>query len=128
MEQVEQNVASATLSAPHTMTDAELAVVDRAREAYQGFRAIPCTQCRYCMPCSNGVDIPLNLYMYNFGKMYDKVGMSRMFYHEALDEAARASACIQCRECEDRCTQQILISEWMPQVHAVLGRKQPYPA
>ena len=66
--------------------------------------------------------------MYNSGKMYDKLGMSRMFYNEVLDESARASACIQCRECEDICTQQIAISEWMPQVHAVLGEKQPYPA
>ena len=59
--------------------------------------------------------------------MYDKLGGSRMFYREMLDEAARASACIQCRACEEMCTQQILISEWMPQFHAVLGEEQPYP-
>jgi predicted aldo/keto reductase-like oxidoreductase len=127
MEQVEQNVASAAASSVNALSDEDLAVVDRARETYQGFRAIPCTQCRYCMPCPNGVDIPLNFYIYNFGKMYDKVGFSRMAYNGSLDEAARASACIQCRECEEICTQQIAISEWMPQVHAVLGEEQPYP-
>ena len=60
--------------------------------------------------------------------MYDRVSYPRMFYRDALDEDARASECIQCRECEERCTQQIAISEWMPQVHAVLGEEQPYPA
>ena len=79
------------------------------------------------MPCPNGVDIPFNFYLYNFGLMYDRVSYPRMFYKDALDEAVRADACIQCRECERRCTQQILISEWMPVVHAVLGEDQPYP-
>ena len=32
-----------------------------------------------------------------------------------------AAACIQCRECEERCPQAIPISEWMPEVHALLA-------
>ncbi len=36
------------------------------------------------------------------------------------------SACIQCRECEELCPQSILISEWMPIVHEVLGEGRPY--
>jgi predicted aldo/keto reductase-like oxidoreductase len=127
MEQVEQNLASASASGVDTLSDEELAVVDRARETYQSFRAIPCTQCRYCMPCTKGVDIPFNFYLYNFGLMYDRASYPRGFYRDSLSEEARASACVQCRECEKRCTQQILISEWMPVVHAVLGEDQPYP-
>jgi predicted aldo/keto reductase-like oxidoreductase len=127
LEQVEQNLASADASAAGSLSTDELAVVDRVRETYQAFRAIPCTQCRYCMPCTKGVDIPFNFYLYNFGLMYERASYPRMFYRDALAAEARADACVQCRECERRCTQQILISEWMPMVHTVLGEDQPYP-
>jgi predicted aldo/keto reductase-like oxidoreductase len=127
MEQVEQNLASAGTSGVHTLSDEELAVIERARKVYQSFRGIPCTQCRYCMPCTQGVDIPFNFYLYNFGLMYDRASYPRGFYRDSLAAEARADACVQCRECERRCTQQILISEWMPVVHAVLGEDRPYP-
>jgi predicted aldo/keto reductase-like oxidoreductase len=69
----------------------------------------------------------LNFHLYNHGVMYDDPGYPRFVYNDWLDEGARASACIQCRECEAKCTQQIEISAWMPRVHAVLGEKEPYP-
>jgi hypothetical protein len=43
-----------------------------------------------------------------------------------MPEEKRASQCIQCRECEEKCPQSIVISEWMPVVHAVLGEGQEY--
>jgi hypothetical protein len=128
MEQVEQNLASAARSGACPLTDVEREAIDGVRAAYQSLRGIPCTQCRYCMPCPNGVDIPFNFYLYNFGLMYDRASYPRMFYRDSLDQNVRADACIACRECEERCTQQIPISEWMPVVHAVLGEDQPYPA
>jgi predicted aldo/keto reductase-like oxidoreductase len=33
----------------------------------------------------------------------------------------QAAECLQCRECEDKCPQNIPISELMPIVHQVLG-------
>jgi len=77
------------------------------------------------MPCPNGVDIPRNFETYNHGAMYDKPDFVRREY-TWIPEDARASACIQCRECEELCPQSILVSEWMPRVHAVLGEGQPY--
>jgi hypothetical protein len=127
MEQVEQNLASADASATHTLTNEERAAIDGVRETFQAKRGIPCTQCRYCMPCPNGVDIPFNFYLYNFGKMYDRASYPRLYYRDSMAPSIRAEACIACRECEERCTQQIAISEWMPTVHAVLGEAQDYP-
>jgi predicted aldo/keto reductase-like oxidoreductase len=127
IEQVVQNVTSASASAVGSFGVADQALVARVRETYESYRAIPCTQCRYCMPCPNGVDIPANFYLYNAGRMYEnRLGFSRFTYDPATHESKRASACIQCRECEPKCTQQIPISEWMPVVHAVLGEKKPY--
>ena len=125
MEQVEQNIASADVSGINTLTAEELALVERAREKYVELCPIPCTKCEYCMPCSNGVDIPRNFETYNQGVIYDKPDYARQAY-TWIPEDARASACIQCRECEELCPQSILISEWMPRVHEVLGEGQPY--
>ena len=126
MEQVEENVASADVSDVNTLTAEELALFDQVREEYQGLCPIPCTECGYCMPCPNGVDIPRNFMIYNQGVMYEKPENARRIYNNFVPEDDRASACIQCRDCEDKCPQSILISEWMPHVHQVLGEGQPY--
>ena len=76
------------------------------------------------MPCPNGVDIPGNFALFNTGVMYNSFADARRRYGRR-PEGARASACIQCRECEELCPQDIPISEWMPVVHAVLGEGRP---
>ena len=120
MEQVEQNVASASVSGVGTLSDKELELVDRVRVQYRELCPIPCTKCEYCMPCPNGVNIPRNFELFNNGVMYDIIDQVREWYGRSKEEA-RASACIQCRECESKCPQSIPISEWMPVVHEVLG-------
>jgi len=125
MEQVIENVASADESGPGTLSEGDLIAIAQACDKYRGLFPIPCTECRYCMPCPNGVWIPHNLGMYNLGATHGQLELAREKY-SGLNESGRASACIQCRECEDLCPQHILISEWMPRVHAVLGEGQPY--
>jgi predicted aldo/keto reductase-like oxidoreductase len=128
MPHVEQNVASADTSGVGTLTEEELALYDQVRDRYQELTAIPCTQCAYCMPCPNDVNIPRNLRTYNEGKMYDKVEAARGTYRWlSEDQEAGADACIQCGECEEKCPQGIPISEWMPVIHAALGENGPYP-
>ena len=137
MQQVEENVASAYASGVGTLTQEELTLVDRVREAYQGLGSIPCTACGYCMPCPNGVDIPYNFKLYNDGLMYEREdpGGARWWYRfmttedfegDYHREKGQAAECIQCRECEDKCPQSIPISEWMPVVHQVLGEGKSY--
>ena len=125
MEHVEENVASTSASGVGTLTSEELDLVGQVRKQYSALCPIPCTDCKYCMPCPNGVDIPGNFATYNQGVMYDDPQAARDDY-KWISEKARASACIQCRECEEKCPQNILISEWMPLVHGVLGEDKPY--
>lgn len=125
MKQVEENIASAEVSGINTLTEAEMALVDQVREKYRELSPIPCTRCEYCMPCPSGVNIPRNFEIYNQGVMYDKPDGAPRRYG-SVPENERASACIQCRECEEKCPQSILISEWMPVVHEVLGEGKPY--
>jgi predicted aldo/keto reductase-like oxidoreductase len=128
MEQVEQNLASADASGTNTLTEDDLALIARVREKYGELCPIPCTQCAYCMPCPNGVNIPRNFAIFNEGRIYNRIDDARRGYERRLPEDERASACVQCGQCEDLCPQQIPISEWMPDVHAVLGEGQPYEA
>jgi predicted aldo/keto reductase-like oxidoreductase len=125
MEQVIENVASASQSGTKLLTATELERVAQVRDKYDELCPIPCTQCRYCMPCPNGVDIPHNFSVFNTGAMYDKFGEARRRYEQAAEDS-RASACIQCRQCEDLCPQSIEISAWMPVVDQVLGQGQSY--
>jgi predicted aldo/keto reductase-like oxidoreductase len=125
-EQVEQNIASASSSGVGTLDASALALIDRVRAAYREFRAVPCTQCRYCMPCPHGVDIPWVFSAYNRGLMHDDVAFMRYSYN-IMPERIRAGACVACRQCEEKCSQHIQIAEWMPRVHAVLGEGLPYP-
>jgi predicted aldo/keto reductase-like oxidoreductase len=135
MAQVEENVTSATTSGVDTLSEEDLALVDRVIEAYRGLSLIPCTGCGYCMPCPNGVDIPHNFKLYNDGAMYERENPSKMrgWYRHMLEGfegewlvKGRAAECIQCQECETKCPQNIPISQWMPLVHQVLGESRPY--
>jgi predicted aldo/keto reductase-like oxidoreductase len=124
LEHVEQNITSAQASSTNHLSTAELALVAQVRDEYQELCPIPCTQCRYCMPCPNGVDIPRNFAGLNEAAMYNTYANARRRYTR-IPEEARASACIQCRQCEELCPQSIEISEWMPLIHEVLGQGRP---
>jgi len=126
LEQVQQNLASADRARVGSLTADELALIARVRDAYNALCPIPCTACEYCMPCPNGVNIPRNFRMYNEGIMYYTAEKARQGYSRWAEESEHASACIQCRECEEKCPQEIEISEWMPIVHEVLGEGKPY--
>lgn len=127
MGQVEENIASANLSGIGIMGPEELEVIQRARDTYRDMTMIPCTKCGYCQPCPSGVNIPRNIKLFNDGFTYGDVETSRGIYANYMAEANRAGSCVQCKACEEKCPQKIVISEWMPKVHAVLGEGKPYP-
>jgi uncharacterized protein len=134
MEQVEENLALAAASRAGALSPEEKALVDKARVTYRDLIAIPCTACRYCMPCPNNVDIPRMFSIYNDGIAFDKPDWPRHEYAwlehafksgmEAKD--VRAAGCVQCRKCEEECPQHIAIADWMPVIDSVLGTGKPY--
>ncbi len=119
MEHVEQNVASASQSGPGTLTKQELDVIARARDRYQELSPIPCTDCRYCLPCPNGVDIPRVFEVYNEAMIYGDEQGARIAYLW-LDEEERANLCVECGECLEKCPQQIEIPDWLAKAHELL--------
>ena len=58
MEQVKENILSATFSAVNSLTLDEIDIIEEIAEKMRG--PVSCTRCAYCMPCPNGVNIPEN--------------------------------------------------------------------
>jgi hypothetical protein len=119
-EQVEENVASADRSGAGTLAPEELEVYARIREAYEELCPIPCTACKYCLPCPSGVNIPRVFDIYNDAIMYDSVERGQMVYNNFMNEDERANLCIECGECLEKCPQQIEIPDWLKKAHEML--------
>jgi len=121
LEQVRQNLAAADRSGAGSLGQADLELAARVQAAYGKLAPIPCTKCRYCMPCPHGVDIPRNFELYNNGRVFrgTSVTLCRNLYH-LLPETQRAGGCVQCAECHEKCPQKIDIADWMPRVEKEL--------
>ncbi|MGD9145811.1 MAG: aldo/keto reductase [Anaerolineae bacterium] len=124
MEQVEQNLASAGRSGPGTLTAEELALYDRVREEYDKLCPIPCTDCKYCLPCPSGVNIPRVFEVYNDLMMYGDENRAQMVYNVFMNEDERANLCIDCGECLEKCPQMIEIPDWLAKAHEVLCEEE----
>ena len=128
MEQVTENLACAAQGLPGSLSPGELAVVEKMRDTFASRVKIPCTGCRYCMPCTNGVDIPSCFMYYNQAYTYDAREKATGVYLWALNGSFSggvpgfASCCVQCGECEDKCPQHFPIREYLKDVGEFFGK------
>lgn len=128
MDQVIANVRTAEEGEPGSLGPKELTLVEKVRETYKKMFKVGCTGCAYCMPCRAGVSIPTMLSAYNDSFVFPhKAEMIAALYNIFLKPEQRASACIECGECEEKCPQQIPIREELKNVHRRLYREQPTP-
>lgn len=112
-EHLEDNIKTFTDFKP--LTEQEYAVIAKALGVFRKKTTIPCTDCRYCMPCPVGVNIPRNFNIYNQFKI---TGIRRRFQMEysSLTEDEQASACVSCKVCLKKCPQKINIPEEMKKI------------
>lgn len=126
MEHLVENIGTFTDFTP--LSGAERRTLDAALVAYRSGFGVPCTGCRYCMPCPEGVDIPRIFGLHN---QY-KAGGNRWMFESAyknLTNQHDASACIYCELCVEQCPQHINIPEELAGIHAeVSGSAALHPA
>jgi predicted aldo/keto reductase-like oxidoreductase len=97
------------------LTDDDWARMDAARDEL-GSRF--CRQCMYCMPCPNGVEIWLLMYMENLFRLWPRERVIQIFG----DDAETALNCIQCGECEKKCPYNLPIRELIKENYAFYKR------
>lgn len=105
-EHLEDNIKTLTNFKP--LNDLEREIIATALAAYRKSGAIPCTLCRYCVPCPVGVDIPRIFGLYNQYKASGNFRHFELVYHKMNDDE-KASACISCDVCIKKCPQNINI-------------------
>lgn len=120
MSHVEENLDSADRSGIDTLSKDELAVIAQVRDAYRARSPVPCTDCKYCMPCPSGVAIPRIFRLYNDAQMYADMQSARTSYNRFLQPEHRADQCVACGQCERSCPQQIEIVQWLKRIHEEL--------
>ncbi|MFC1568928.1 aldo/keto reductase [bacterium] len=114
MEQVDQNIQSACHSGIHSFSKEEHTLIEQVKGVYDQLPFIPCTNCKYCMPCPHGVDIPYNFELYNESLINQDLGKALYSWH--FKESEKASNCQQCGICETQCPQKILIMKHLQTV------------
>lgn len=116
MEHLEDNIR--TFSDFKPLTDAERQTLAAVTKVYHHTGAVPCTNCKYCMPCPVGVNIPRIFGLYN---SYKTTGEYRRYFGRIYAEFApetMASACVNCGACVKKCPQHINIPEELRKIHA----------
>ena len=124
-EMVDENITLAS-SDSYLLTDEERDRCDKLARKFKEVYNLECTDCGYCEPCPQGVNIrgifkllqksrnPLQLRMTR--SKYRGIGKSKTL------PGKNASACIECKECEEKCPQEIPITDRLKEAHAILTK------
>lgn len=126
MQMVEENVETASNVEP--MSAAEKKDLDALFEKNKQLAGLPCTGCRYCLPCQQEVGIPEIFTAYNLERVYGLTETARKAYAELgkgwHEKHKPAGACIDCGECEPKCPQKIPIREKLKEAHEALATEK----
>jgi predicted aldo/keto reductase-like oxidoreductase len=120
MEHLQDNVD--TYSPLKPLTEDELAFLEETAELMQKYPTVPCNDCKYCMPCPYGIDIPAILLHYNKCVNEGEIATSTqdenyrkarraylVSYDRAVPKLRQAARCIGCNQCMSHCPQSINI-------------------
>ena len=118
LAQMEDNLR--TMKDFRPMGEAELAVIHDAQEAIRRNRAIPCTACHYCTEgCPMGIPIPEIFAVYNRREGSPHFRTVRE-YNIVTQDKGKATACVQCGQCEGACPQHLKIINLLQQCAALM--------
>lgn len=118
MEHLQDNLH--TYSPLQPLSEEEFAFLQQAADRMMQFDTIPCNDCKYCMPCPYGIDIPAILLHYNKCLNEGNIPESSqdadyrrarhaylIGYDRSVPKLRQASHCIGCNQCSPHCPQRI---------------------
>ena len=118
MEHLQDNILTYSPLAPLTQDDYDY--LEETAQLMLKYPTIPCNDCKYCMPCPYGIDIPAILLHYNKCVNEGNVPKSRkddgyekmrraylISYDRSVPKLRQADHCTGCRQCVEHCPQSI---------------------
>jgi predicted aldo/keto reductase-like oxidoreductase len=124
LDQVIENVNSASRSRPNKLSEKELELINRVAQKYRELGFIGCTGCRYCLPCDQGVNIPQIIALMNeFYARRSDDGVKKKYWSYITPES-QAKRCIRCGKCEEICPQKLPIRQIMSRAAMVFERSR----
>lgn len=135
MEHLEDNIK--TFSPLEPLTDSDLNFLEETAEIMKKYPLIPCTECRYCMPCPYGIEIPSIFLHYNkcindgtittdsMSENYRKARRAYLVsYNRAIPSISQADHCISCGKCATECPQSIDIPRELSRISRYIKNLQ----
>lgn len=107
LEQVKENLEFASRGYENSLTIEERDLIMKVSEYYKSKIKVKCTDCKYCLPCPKGIEIPDIFEMFNNANMFSEIDETKSKYNKRVQN--KASSCIKCGECESKCPQNIKI-------------------
>ena len=129
MEHLQDNLRSFSPLVP--LTQEELDYLEGAAKQLIKYPLIPCNDCKYCMPCPYGLDIPGIFVHYNKcvnegvlpggeeDANYSELRRNYLIsYNRAIPTLRQADHCINCNQCSPHCPQNIRIPQQLEKIAA----------
>lgn len=121
LDQVKQNVQIMSQVTPNSLTENDLRLIEEVRKTLESFAVVNCTECGYCMPCPNGVNIPGNFRLYNETVMFEDMERGKGEYKWFESQKMSAAFCTECGQCLSKCPQKLQIPSLLKKVHKELS-------
>lgn len=107
------------------LDERERAAIQKAQEAINGIKSIPCTACHYCTAgCPKQIHIPEIFAARNKQILWGQLEEGEADYAQAVKEGSRASDCIACGQCVRACPQQIPVIDWLKECAKQFDKKK----
>ncbi|OOO65435.1 aldo/keto reductase [Clostridium tepidum] len=116
MDHIKENIKEANIGYANSLTKKELELINEVKQIYLDRIKVDCTNCRYCMPCPFGVNIPKNFKYLNMSSLYKDIKGEKRKYLIYLTKKEKASNCKKCGKCEEACPQNIKIRNMLEEV------------
>jgi predicted aldo/keto reductase-like oxidoreductase len=124
-EMLSDNLAIASREDYNLLSEREKDSIDSIAKKFKELCDLVCTQCKYCEPCPNEVNISFIFETLQRYQIYGLKEQAKDSYSligkTPWAKGKDASACVECGECLEKCPQGIEIIEQLKKAHEVLS-------